>query len=451
MLIRAILENVYSFNDQVEFNTIANNRLNTLNNHIYDFSNINLLKTSVFYGKNSAGKSNLVKSLQLLKDIINDEDELSILAKPFKLTKKKKDQLIAIEFLHNEKAYYYGIKFNSKLICTEELYFSGLGKEPDQLIIERTTSRKKTTSLNFNKEFFTKEESIILDNISLDKFIPFNKSIINSLISFKMGTFEIIDSVNQWFNDNLIIITPNLIPTAMALGLHYDKEFFKFANNLISRLSLGISKIKLESINLEKYYGKDNENEAKRIIGEIERSDGKFKMLRTSDDNEITVFKINNEYRVLYIQLIHESENGGEVAFNINEESDGTRRLIEFIPAIWSVLNKKNTFIIDEIERSIHPTLIKKLIKKFTQDKKTKGQLIFTTHETTLLDQNMFRTDEIWFVNKDKTDGYSSLSSLDSFKTHKTANIEKGYLRGRYQSVPLLHDFEKYNWTENAN
>ena len=102
-------------------------------------------------------------------------------------------------------------------------------------------------------------------------------------------------------------------------------------------------------------------------------------------------------------------------------------------------------FIIDEIERSIHPLLIKELVKKFSLDPNTKGQLIFTTHESNLLDQKILRQDEIWFAEKNEN-GSTDIYSLNDFKEHKTIDIQKGYLNGRYGSIPFLANLKDLNW-----
>ncbi|MDC9725519.1 MAG: AAA family ATPase, partial [Gammaproteobacteria bacterium] len=100
-----------------------------------------------------------------------------------------------------------------------------------------------------------------------------------------------------------------------------------------------------------------------------------------------------------------------------------------------------------EIERSIHPLLIKELVKKFSEDTQTQGQLIFTTHESNLLDQKTFRKDEIWFAEKDN-EGCTDLYSLSDFKEHNTTDIRKGYLSGRYGSIPFLANLKDLNWHE---
>lgn len=110
-------------------------------------------------------------------------------------------------------------------------------------------------------------------------------------------------------------------------------------------------------------------------------------------------------------------------------------------------MKSDNTFLVDEIERSIHPILIKNIISKISESKEAKGQLIFTTHESCLLDQDIFRPDEIWFAQKDINQS-TQLYPLSDYNIHKTANIEKGYLNGRYGGIPNLSNNINLNLNE---
>ena len=167
--------------------------------------------------------------------------------------------------------------------------------------------------------------------------------------------------------------------------------------------------------------------------------------LRSRRGDEIIIVKENGVINVKQLKLEHKGKNGQLINFNIDEESDGTIRLLDFIPAFQDLISKSKVFLIDEIERSIHPLLIKELVKKFSEDNKSEGQLIFTTHESNLLDQDLFRQDEIWFAEKDKN-GITDLYSLSDFKEHKTIDIRKGYLNGRYGSIPFLANLKDLNW-----
>jgi AAA15 family ATPase/GTPase len=108
---------------------------------------------------------------------------------------------------------------------------------------------------------------------------------------------------------------------------------------------------------------------------------------------------------------------------------------MEYLTVFFDIMTSDVTYFIDELERSIHPLLIKEFVRKFSEDSKTKGQLIFTTHESNLLNQEIFRQDEIWFAEKDH-DGKTDLYPLSEFKEHNTKDIQRGYLAGRYGAIP---------------
>ena len=132
---------------------------------------------------------------------------------------------------------------------------------------------------------------------------------------------------------------------------------------------------------------------------------------------------------------------GKETEFNMLPSP----RLLDFIPAFKDLINTDKVFIIDEIERSVHPLLIKELVRKYSEDANTRGKLIFTTHESNLLDQDIFRQVEIWFAEKTPS-GSTELYSLSDFKEHNTIDIRKGYLNGRHGSIPFLGKLIDLNW-----
>ena len=128
----------------------------------------------------------------------------------------------------------------------------------------------------------------------------------------------------------------------------------------------------------------------------------------------------------------------GDVRFNFNEESDGTQRLYELIPIFDDAEPDDVTYVIDELHRSLHPQLTRKFIKEFLKiSKVTKRQLIMTTHESRLLDLNLVRRDEVWFVEK-KHDSDSELYSLEHFAERGDKRIDRMYLDGRYGAVPIF-------------
>lgn len=443
MLIRFVIENMFSFGERKEFTTIPNKRLKTLQDHKYDLDGFEILKLSSIYGANGAGKSNLIKSLFHLQKLITKEEI------PFKLkdTQHKfgnqKEQVLAIEFIQDNTPLYYGIVLSDDNISTEELYVSGLGKKDDKLIFERKTIDKETT-IKFLDEFENDEKSQVLKTVLLEEFVKPNEPVLKLLSNRDNKFLKDVKKAYEWFSETLQIITPDSKPRALAHKIDTDIEFKKYAEDLMCSFNIGIKSLGAEKKNIKEFFGEDNENELDKLIKEVEDSPKKMIGLRSRRGDELIIVKENDTIWVKTLKVEHSSTKKSAF-FDLDEESDGTIRLLDFVPAFKNVISSEKVYIVDEIERSIHPLLIKELVKKFSLDKKTKGQLIFTTHESNLLDQEIFRQDEIWFAEKD-LNGSTDLYSLSDFKEHKTIDIRKGYLNGRYGSIPFLGNLEDLKW-----
>ena len=443
MLIRFVIENMYSFGERKEFTTIPNKRLKTLQNHKYDKDGFKILKLSSIYGANGAGKSNLIKSLFQFQNLITREViPYNLKDTLFKFGNQKR-QILAIEFIKDHTPLYYAIELFEDKISTEELYVSGLGKKEDKLIFERKTDDKETT-IKFLDEFENDEKSQILKTVLLEEFVKPNEPVLKLLSNRDNKFLKNVKKAYEWFSESLQIITPDSKPRALAHKIDTDIEFKKYAEDLMSSFNIGIESLKAEKKNIHEFFGKDNENELDKLINEVEDSPKKMIGIRSRSGDELIVVKENDTIWVKTLKVEH-SSTINSAFFELDEESDGTVRLLDFVPAFKNVISSEKVYIVDEIERSIHPLLIKELVKKFSLDDKTKGQLIFTTHESNLLDQDIFRQDEIWFAEKD-LNGSTDLYSLSDFKEHKTIDIRKGYLNGRYGSIPFLGNLEDLKW-----
>ena len=149
------------------------------------------------------------------------------------------------------------------------------------------------------------------------------------------------------------------------------------------------------------------------------------------------------------LTTIRHDEMGNEVSFEISEESEGTQRLMDFIPMLIG-LSKDKVFVIDEIEMSLHPLLIKKLFELFLNHdlfKQVKSQLISSTHEVNLLDiKTLFRKDEVWFIEKNQA-GESVIYSLANANVDHL-NVVDGYLNGKFGAIPFIRDIKDLGWTD---
>lgn len=451
MLIRFVVENFLSFGERKEFNMLPNPRYTRMEHHEYLLNGINILKLASIYGANGAGKSNLIESINILKSIVLTESlPTRLKAKKFKFQEKdnKKPIVFAVEFINGGKPFYYGIEIQENFILTEELYESGLGVSEDKLIFERKSNQFGKNSISFFKEFEEKKDNTILKKIIENNLVKYNKPILRLLTNLNNPDLDIIKPAFDWFHSVLNVIKPDSKPQGLAHILDVDDEFKNYAKDLISSFQLGINEIYSERKTWNEFFREDDVPDVEEYINKLEESQSKRLPLRNRNSGEeVIMVKEGNEYIIKQLKLIHGNQGKNNI-FDIDEESDGTIRLIDFIPAFRNVVQQQSIFIIDEIERSIHPLLIKELIKKFSMDSKTKGQLIFTTHESNLLDQDFIRKDEIWFAEKDQM-GSTDLYSLSDFKEHNTIDIQKGYLNGKYGAIPFLGNLKDLNWHKN--
>lgn len=448
MLIRLVVDNIFSFGEQKEFNLLPNSRLKTLRHHKYSFGGFEILKMSALYGANGAGKSNLVKSLDLLQKIVTRE-ELPYRLKnshfKFQHAPEKSPQILAVEFFQHGKAFYYALEIENGIIATEELYRSGLGFSEDKLIYERKSGADEVTSIKFSEEFEKDEKSRILKAVLIEDFVKYDQPILKLLSNRDNEFLADTKTAFNWFSQTLQIITPDSRPRALAQRIDTDEEFKSFAEEIMCTFNVGIVSLNTDKKELIEFFGKDNENELDLLVKKLEESSEKMLGISSRRGDEIILVKEKNKIYVKQLKLEHKGKDDISAIFNIEDESDGTIRLLDFVPAFNDAASKNKVFVIDEIERSIHPLLIKELVRKFSWDDRSRGQLIFTTHESNLLDQDIFRQDEIWFAEKDKN-GVTDLYSLSDFKEHKTIDIRKGYLNGRYGAVPFLANLKDLNW-----
>lgn len=453
MLIRFVVDNLFSFGERKEFNMIPRPRLNTLNHHKYNLCNFDLLKMSSIYGANAAGKSNLIKAIALLQGIVLEEKmpiEIQELQFKFQDLTLNKPILLALEFIHSDTPFLYALEIVNERISTEELYISGLGRT-DKLLFERKTNSANETTLIFNPELEKNHELRTYRDILLKSFVKTNKPILKLISESGEAYLPQARNAFDWFDNVLQLVSPSSKPGALAHRIDINPELKKYAENMLGSLRIGIEKLLSQKQKFKDVFGDDiSDNvELNQLVSEIEGDPKKIARLKLIKGDELVIVKENGEIVVKKLQIEHIGKNKITAQFGMDEESDGTVRLLDFVPAFQDIATKSKVYIIDEIERSIHPLLIKELVGKFSKDEMTNGQLIFTTHESNLLDQEIFRQDEIWFAEKDET-GSTDLYSLSDFKEHKTIDIRKGYLNGRYGSIPFLANLKDLNWHNNV-
>lgn len=458
MLIRIFIENFMSFGKETEFNMLPNTRYRKKEHHLYTKkqegteaeNSFEWLRMAAIYGANAAGKSNLIKALGFLQRVVVEEEIPANLSdKKFRLSEKCQSLPITlgVEFIVDNTPCVYAIQIDETLIIREELYESGLGITEDRLIFERKSTKNKT-EVNFFSEFYEVEENVLLKGLiekNLSK--PF-KPILKLLSNLENDYLKVVEKALSWFEGQLQIIDPNTRPRQLAHLMDVLPDFHAYMRSTIRSLQVGIKDIEIEKIPARDFFGNDDEKALDRMAKRMEEKDTHIVETSNGDGETICLVKEEGQMIVKRLRFIHEGDNDHH-SFLTTEESDGTKRLLELAPAFLGIVEDSSVFAIDEIERSLHPLLIKKMLKIISEKEHCNGQLIFTTHESNLLDQDIFRKDEIWFVEKDKS-GCSEIYSLSDFKQHHTIDIRKGYLNGRYGAIPFLGNLTDLGWNEYA-
>ena len=216
-------------------------------------------------------------------------------------------------------------------------------------------------------------------------------------------------------------------------------------------MDIGINELTLKDEDIESF--KQNISEWPKlaqgvdgIVKRLSRSpEGTEEVMIDTGAFTVSMRREGNKYFVRRVKALHKV-NDNLYDFELKEESDGTQRIFDFVPMVQNVKSEACTYVIDELDRSLHPTLVRALVSRIVTDKHMKGQLIFTTHDAGLLDGKVFRNDEIWFAEKDRDTQSTHLYTLDEFKPRADLDLEKGYLNGRFGAIPFLARFNELNW-----
>ena len=441
MLIRFVVSNFLSFDEETEFNMISG-PFKTHKHHVYHEGKVDVLKAAAVYGANGAGKSNLVKAIDFLKILVKQGGmDKSIDNKKFRLNKAnaEKPVTLEIEFSIGRKFYSYGVSLNHFQVEEEWLYESGITTD-DKVVFERKQNSAGKVKIQMADKYTRTDKERLLIEVIRENLLKKNELLLGKDEFLKIDE---ITQIRNWFNEKLVVIYPHSIFKGLLPLMISSERFREFINNLLITFDTGIYSLGIEEIDIDKYLSQTNETLKKDEIVNIVKSS---KMLVRNDSNAVIMYDQHGKLVVKRVISYHKSKEGEKVLFDLFEESDGTKRLLDFIPAFDGILQLDITFVIDEIDQSMHPGLLIMLIQKIMNDQTTKGQLIFTTHESNLLDLDIFRQDEIWFAEKNNQTGSSQFYSLSDFKPRYDLDIRKGYLKGRFGAIPFLTDLQKLNW-----
>lgn len=432
MLLRIILNNFLSFRESTQFDMFPNPRRTSEAEHVYTRSGISFLKQAAVYGPNGAGKSNLIEGIMFLKSFVTEKDFFNREVYErcrFRLDPDsgRKPTELMVEFIASDgQPYIYFISLDVDGVAEESLMASGLGKTDDILIFRR---RRDALDLRGNvSEEVGEIISRLLRLNPYSSFVALNHDL-------PVVNDPAIGELFGWFDTSVLTISPSSTLPTLIEWIVKERELKEFIGDMLPRLCLGIEGMDVEIQPAEEWIRSHTAELPESTLDNL--NDGEFISRMKNERVSLAVFAENGVKkigRLLFSQLGPEGYAG---QMDIESQSDGTVRLLTLLPALYNAVKGGKTVIVDEIDYRMHPKLSVGIVEYFANNRETNGQLIFTTHETALMEKrHLLRNDEIWFA--DKREGVTRLYSLNDYRLHHTMSVRNGYMDGRFGAIPRI-------------
>lgn len=431
MLIEFTVGNYRSFKDPVTFSMVAANIKSK--NQALDQDNVfqieqqpRLLTSAALYGANASGKSNLVAALNfmrrfVLNSVVNTQRIGGIAAEPYSLSSETVTQpsYFEIVFVVDGKRYRYGFESSAERVEAEWLYFVPSSREAK--LFERELDQ-----ISVGEKYFREGRDLE------DKTRP------NALFLTVVAQFDgqVAQTVMAWFRRLTIAFyleddTLRLDTVEKLLSGKQSDAIRSF----VQRLDLGIEDMQVMP----------NAN-SERLTGHVTVPTSTQRRRAVAMQHSTTYFQEEEDVAIETTHRVYDKDGKFEryTTFDLDvHESAGTQKLVSLAGPLVDTLIRGEVLVIDELDARLHPLLTREIVKLFNNPitNPQHAQLIFTTHDTNLLDNQLLRRDQIWFVEKDRR-GASDLYSLAEFKVRNDKAYERGYIQGRYGAIPYLGNFQ---------
>ena len=395
MLLRFTLQNFLSFQKETSFDMFPNPKREELPHHTYTQLPIPLLKQAAIYGANSSGKSNFIKAIAFLQnlvcnsDFLQEDDFSSYTFRRYVESEDNEKKLpisLEIEFLYQQKGYIYRVEIYPKSL-NESLYISGLGSFSDRLVFERKNTKVSGTPLT--------NETAVTQLLSRNLYA----SLLALNHKFPILNTPELEAVYQWFNSQLLVVNKQTTLSSLYASPLLTEPLCDFVSTMMDKAGLEIETVEIMDIPFETPLAKGQESEDELYFSQ-------------------------------------EDDQGGLTDFYYDDQSEGTIQLLRLLLALYQALQGK-VVCFDVIDAQLHPALLAELIRYYVNNPEG-GQLIFTTHCVSLLDtQDLLRPDEVWFTEKQQ--GNSRMYSLNDFKINDMPSLATAYLQGRFGGIPITN------------
>jgi AAA15 family ATPase/GTPase len=440
------VENFLSFNDVQEFSMTAG-KTRTNSDRLYDDKSLKLIKFAAIYGANASGKSNLIKAIDFARYVIVNKIPGNSLGLYSKVSKENitKSSSFEFEIEVNGKYYAYGFKIllDEQLLKAEWLYeINKTGKDKEIFTRDIEKGEYSINKYIKGKKILAKLQ-VFIDVVKNDGAILFLQDLNKNKKELYKESSElnIFKDIYNWFDKKLDVNYANRPLRNTQIDI-FDENVSSKIEQYLKAFGTGICKVSTEEVSREFIKKKLPdfiiEDIIKRLKEELKKNIGEKKLLLNAKGEGFFLFQIKDDESITY-KILKFNHNEDDITFLLSEESDGTQRLMELLSVLLNDEEGK-VFIIDELDRCLHPLLSKKFVSTFLEIATKKNiQLIITTHESQLMDLNLLRKDEIWLLNKNNQGG-TTIYPLDEYNERFDKKIVKAYLEGRYGGIPEFYD-----------
>lgn len=386
-----------------------------------------ILPVVAIYGGNASGKTNFFQSLSFMRDLIvegRDIDELiNVIPYRFDTSAQEFPTHFKIDVLLNDQVWEYQFACDRMRIVHESL----------------TVHTRSASHLKFERDaeqIWVRKGAKVFDPINfVAEGTRDNKLFLTNAIEQNQDEFK---PLYDWFKQRLVFITPKTRLKRLDVVADPGGPLFKRMNAALRHLDTGVEKIGCKSVDFDLLNLPDSlANGIKK-----QAKQGNALMMQHPETGDLIQF--SSQYGQIKAQRLytyHQGTDGTLVPFDYRHESDGTKRVIDLLPAFLTLHDVSATYVIDELDRSLHTLLTRSLLESYLDrcGPDTRGQLFFTTHDIQLMDQALFRRDEMWVVERDDL-GRSTLIPLSDFNADNRydKDLRKSYLEGRMGGVPQL-------------
>ena len=422
MLLNFTFKNYMSYADTCDFSMLANKDKSHEDNLI-KIGKDRISKTRIIYGSNASGKTSFINALDFIKIFSMMSNNLvennRIGVNPYKFRKDayKVPSEFSLTFVKNNVKYNYSFSCTYEKVINEKLDVYNSAKPTNIFTRTNTDDYKFNTDVKKLNEIKTKNTK---NKLYLLTAATWNYEKVKPVVEYILNDIIVLHDISQptKYNINYIIEHNDL------------EEYKKFCLDFLNNADISISDFE---INMQK---------VKELGKRAEFMTKIMNVIVNNDPEKMDKFGNSDIFNIKTIHNIKEEDSSNSYPLELIEESIGTQQLFYFAPALFYTFKEGKTLLIDEIDRSLHPLLVEYIIKKFydAEINTKNAQLICNTHDTNLLNLDIFRRDEIWFTERNNATASTEMYALSDFSPRKDENIEKAYLLGRYGGIPFIKE-----------